>query len=140
MALTLSSTDGQTRTRNDFPSVVFAELGSEYRTAGTFQDWEWRNENSNRGAWQRVPRERWGMAAPGIGEHIYEVRPVAGAHIWSNRMRDKPIEGPGELVVSTLELTSVANATSSGSAYFLFMGGKGCARVGPGGKLLGGNQ
>ncbi len=30
--------------------------------------------------------------------------------------------------------------TETGRAYFLFMGGKGCARVGPGGGLLGGNQ
>ena len=140
LALTLSSTDGQTRTRNDFPAVVFAEIGSEHRTAGAFTDWEWRNENSNRGAWQRVPAQRWGMAAPNTGEHIYEVRPVAGAHIWSNRSRNNIQQGPGELVVMTLRLTSVANATSSGSAYFLFMGGKGCARVGPGGEQLGGNQ
>ncbi len=139
-ALTLSSTDGQTRTRNDFPSVVFAELGTEHRMNGAFKDWEWRNENSNRGAWQRVPPMRWGIAAPGIGEHIFEVRPVAGAHIWSNRERNNPNQGPGELVVMTLRLTSVANATSSGSAYFLFMGGKGCARVNEGGGLLGGNQ
>ncbi len=80
------------------------------------------------------------MAAPNTGEHIYEVRPVAGAHIWSNRSRNNIQQGPGELVVMTLRLTSVANATSSGSAYFLFMGGKGCARVGPGGEQLGGNQ
>ncbi len=139
-ALTLSSTDGQTRTRNDFPSVVFAEIGSEYRAAGAFQDWEWRNENSNRGAWQRVPPTRWGIAAPLIGENIYEVRPVAGAHIWSNRSRNNSQQGPGELVVVTLELTSVANATSSGSAYFLFMGGKGCARVNEGGEKIGGIQ
>ncbi len=140
LALTLSSTDGQTRTRNDFPITVFAEIGSEYRTAGAFNDWEWRNENSNRGVWQRVPPNRWGIAAPIIGESIYEVRPVAGAHIWSNRSRNNIQQGPGELVVQTLRLTSVANAASSGSAYFLFMGGKGCARVGPGGELLGGNQ
>ncbi len=140
MALTLSSTDGQTRIRNDFPGVVFAEIGHEHRASGPFQDWEWRNENTNRGAWQRVVPQRWGMAAPNIGETIYEVRPVAGARIWSNRTANNPIQGPGELVVVTLRLTSVANATSSGSAYFLFMGGKGCARVGPGGGLLGGDQ
>ncbi len=80
------------------------------------------------------------MAAPDIGEHIYEVRPVAGAHIWSNRNPRNVQQGPGELVVVTLQLTPVADATSSGSAYFLFMGGRGCARVGPGGDLLGGNQ
>ncbi len=80
------------------------------------------------------------MAAPNIGEHIYEVRPVAGAHIWSNRKPRNIQQGPGELVVVTLELTSVANATSSGSAYFLFMGGKGCARVNEGGEKIGGIQ
>ncbi len=141
ITLTLSSTDGQTRTRNDFPTTVFAEIGSEYRMpVANFEDWEWRNENSNRGAWQKISPNRWGMSAPGIGTHIYEVRPVAGAHIWSNRNRGNPNQGPGELVVTTLRLNPVTNATSSGSAYFLFMGGKGCARVGPGGGLLGGNQ
>ncbi len=141
IALTLSSTDGQTRTRGDFPTTVFAEIGNEFRVGSpVFDDWEWRNENSNRGAWQRVPPGRWGISAPGIGENIYEMRPVAGAHIWSNRNARNPNQGPGELVVSTLRLTSVVNAASSGSAYFLFMGGKGCARVGPGGGLLGGNQ
>ena len=75
--------------------------------------------------------QRLGIAAPDVGEHIYEVRPRAGAHIWSNA---------GEMVVVNLELTSAANATTSGRAYFLFMGGQGCARVGPGGELLGGNQ
>ncbi len=140
MALTLSSTDGQTRARGDFPTTVFAEIGSEHRAGVAFQDWEWRNENSNRGTWQQAPLQRWGISAPSIGENIYEVRPVAGARIWSNRTANNPIQGPGELVVQTLRLTSVANATSSGSAYFLFMGGKGCARVGPGGGRLGGNQ
>ena len=110
----------ETRTRGNFPTTVFAEIGTEHRTAGNFTDWEWRNENTNRGVWQRVPPTRWGISAPGIGESIYEVRPVAGAHIWSNA---------GEMVVVTLELTSVANATTSGRAYFMFMGGKGCARV-----------
>ena len=140
IALTLSSTDGQTRARNDFPITVYAEIGRESPNMPDFDDWEWRNENTNRGAWQRVTPTVWGIAAPDIGEQIYEVRPVAGAHIWSNRNADDPIQGPGELVVSTLQLTPVVNATSSGSAYFLFMGGKGCARVGPGGGLLGGNQ
>ncbi len=141
ITLTLSSTDGQTRTRNDFPITVFAEIGREnHMPSVDFEDWEWRNENSNRGAWQKVSPERWGIAAPDIGEHIYEVRPVAGAHIWSNRNPSNPNQGPGELVVVTLRVNPVANATGSGSAYFLFMGGKGCARVGPGGGLLGGNQ
>ena len=140
LTLTLSSTDGQTRTRNEFPTTIFAEIGVVHRQAGNFTDWEWRNENSNRGAWQRISPERWGMSAPDIGTNIYEMRPVAGAHIWSNRNRSNPIQGPGELVVTTLRLTPVSSATSSGSAYFLFMGGKGCARVGPGGDLLGGNQ
>ena len=141
ITLTLSSTDGQTRTRNDFPITVFAEIGREYQKDNVkFEDWEWRNENSNRGEWQRVSPNRWGMSAPDIGEHIYEVRPVAGAHIWSNRNTGNPNQGPGELVVVTLRLNPVTNATSSGRAYFLFMGGKGCARVGPGGGLLGGNQ
>ncbi len=121
----------ETRSRSNFPTTVFAEIGTEQRRAGVFQDWEWRNENSNSGMWQRVPPNRMPMSAPSVGENIYEVRPVAGAHIWSNA---------GEMVVVTLTLTSVANATVQGSTYFLFMGGKGCARVGPGGERLGGNQ
>ena len=144
ITLTLSSTDGQTRTRNDFPITVFAEHGNEHRKGSTFEDWEWRNENSNRGEWQRISPQRWGMSAPDIGEHIYEVRPIAGAHIWSVERGREGNAGrsaaPGGLVVQTLRLNPVATATSSGSAYFLFMGGKGCARVGPGGGLLGGNQ
>ncbi len=130
----------ETRARNDFPITVFAEIGSEHRTAGRFEDWEWRNENTNRGQWQRVSPSRWGMSAPDVGEHIYEVRPVAGAHIWSNRNPRNIQQGPGGMVVVTLRLTPVATATASGSAYFLFMGGKGCARVNHAGRAIGGIQ
>ena len=122
----------ETRNRGDFPTTVFAEIGRDPMVSDdVFEDWEWRNENSNRGAWQRVPPTRWGISAPDIGENIYEVRPVAGAHIWGKA---------GELELTTLRLTPVATATASGRAYVMFTGGKGCARVGPGGGLLGGNQ
>ncbi len=111
----------ETRSRNDFPITVFAEIGRDTVISDdVFQDWEWRNENSNRGQWQRVSPRRWGVTAPDVGEHIYEVRPVAGARIWGNY---------GEMMVGTLQMNPVSNATSSGNAYFLFMGGKGCARV-----------
>ena len=122
----------ETRTRDDFPTIVYAEIGRERDVSDdVFEDWEWRNENINYGMWQRVSPLRWGISASVIGENIYEVRPVAGARIWGKA---------GELELTTLQLTSVANATTRGSAYVMFMGGKGCARVGPGGGLLGGNQ
>ncbi len=75
-----------------------------------------------------------------LGENIIEVRPKAGARVWSNRRRDNPIQGPGELVVQVFNLLSGSTYATAGRPYFLFMGGKGCARVGPGGGLLGGNQ
>ncbi len=68
------------------------------------------------------------------------MRPKAGARIWSNRQRDNPIAGPGELVVQVFNLPSGSAYAAAGRPDFLFMGGQGCARVGPGGDLLGGNQ
>ena len=76
-----------------------------------------------------------------LGENIIEVRPKAGAHVWSNRNASDPNQGPGELVIPVFSPPrNTRQWTESGSAYFLFMGGKGCARVNEGGGLLGGNQ
>ncbi len=79
-------------------------------------------------------------AAKGLGDTIFEVRPKAGAHIWSNRNPNNPNAGPGELVVHVLSPQRNSRVTSTGLAYFLFPGGKGSARVGLGGELLGCNQ
>ena len=49
------------------------------------------------------------------------------AHIWSNRNPNNPNAGPGELVVHVLSPQRNSRVTSTGSAYFLFLGGKGCA-------------
>ena len=122
----------ETRARGDFPITVFAEIGRERDVSDdVFEDWEWRNENTNRGQWQRVSPSRWGISAPDVGEHIYEVRPVAGARIWSKA---------GEMMVVTLQLNPVSTATARGNAYFLFTGGKGCARVNHAGRAIGGIQ
>ncbi len=76
-----------------------------------------------------------------LGENIIEVRPKVGAHIWSNRTAGNPQRGPGELVIPLIKPAfSPLQYTGSSEACFLFMGGKGCARVGPAGERLGGNQ
>ncbi len=140
MSLTLSSSDGvTTRTRSDFPDMIFLNPDNEFRMAGKFHEWEWRVAGTNAGAWEPA---KIGVAQafypPRIGENLYEVRPKAGAHIWSTTAEQGG--APGQLVVQTLKAIPVANATSSGLAYFLFMGGKGCARVGLAGERLSGNQ
>ncbi len=64
------------------------------------------------------------------GENIIEVRPRAGAHVWSNRNAANPNAGPGELVVPVITPpVSRGQYTSAGEAYFLFTGGRGRARV-----------
>ncbi len=100
-----------------------------------FRDFEWRG-----GA-----RNSWNDLVPGgfahivfyggdLGENIVEVRPKAGARIWSNA---------GEMVIPVIKVqrsTGNRNYAHTGEVYLMFMGGKGCARVGPGGGRLGGNQ
>ncbi len=69
------------------------------------------------------------------------MRPRAGAHIWSNRNPSNPIQGPGELVIPVVSPpVAPGQYTSAGSACFLFMGGKGCARVNAWGEKIGGTQ
>ncbi len=140
MKVIFSSTDSSV-TRASFPTAGYLIQGSNTdRTTGNFTDWEWRAAFLNRGRWSEPAANRIGFAGGVLGENIIEVRPKAGARIWSNRQRDNPNQGPGELVVQVFNLPSGSEYAAAGTAHFLFMGGKGCARVGPGGGLLGGNQ
>ncbi len=141
MKIIFSSTDSSV-TRASFPVAgYFIQATSDFqRTA--FSDWEWRTPLSNNNRWQDPVTNRVGFAGGVLGENIIEVRPKAGAHVWTNRNPNNPNQGPGELVVQVFDLPSGTTTPyqAPGRAYFLFMGGKGCARVGLGGELLGGNQ
>ncbi len=142
MKIFFESTDSSV-TRASFPVAgYFIQAISEYRRPAAFTDWEWRSSGLNGGRWSDPASNRIGWAGGVLGENIIEVRPKAGAHIWSNRNAANPIQGPGELVVQDFDLPSGSSTPyrTPGGAYFLFMGGKGCARVGPGGGLLGGTQ
>ncbi len=139
MKMTFASTNPNVE-RLSFNSVVFVTPGNEHRIGSTFADWEWRSKNVSGNTWQSGLGGQFGVAALGLGTHIVEVRPKAGAHIWSvERGREGNVTrsaAPGGIIVQTFALRDSPN----GRAYFLFMGGKGCARVGLGGELLGGNQ
>ncbi len=81
------------------------------------------------------------FAGGGLGETIIEVRPKAGARIWTNRNPRNPNQGPGELVVPVFSSpTNRSQWMSVGRAYFLFMGGRGCARVNESGQTDGSVQ
>ena len=128
MSLTLSSSDSS-KTRSNFPTSFQLRAGSEHRANDTFTNFEHRFG----GRWRDGgPVISW--AGGNLGENIIEVRPKAGARVWSNRNPSKPIQGPGELVVQTFNPPSsgsqyTSNEKNGGAAYFLFIGGKGCARV-----------
>ncbi len=89
-----------------------------------FRDFEWRGGSRN--SWNAVGPGNFGHIQFGggtIGENIIEVRPKAGARIWSNT---------GEMVIPVIKVqrsTGNRNYAHTGETYFLFMGGKGCARV-----------
>ncbi len=129
-------------TRQSFTTVKFLSTRNTNRAGAEFTDWEWRTPEVNSNAWQNVlgGRDSLTFAGGALGENIVEVRPKAGAHIWSNRNANNINQGPGELVVQVITPARGRGYTAAGSTYFLFMGGRGCARVGPGGGLLGGNQ
>ena len=136
MTLTLSST-ASGATRRSFPSAL-GRISAQYDFRGAsnpFSNWEWRTEAINDNQWQDVGfidnRTTFINFAGGqLGENIIEVRPKAGAHIWTNRNPSDPMQGPGQLVIPVLSGdTFHSQYTSRGSAYFLFVGGKGCARV-----------
>ncbi len=129
-------------TARSFTTVKFLSTRNTNRAGAEFTDWEWRTPEVNSNAWQNVlgGRDSLTFAGGSLGENIVEARPKAGAHIWSNRNASNPNQGPGELVVQVITPAPGRGYSTAGSAHFLFMGGKGCARVGPGGELLGGNQ
>ena len=141
----LSSTNPNVE-RSSFKTLIAINVGKDRSqgSAAPFRNFEWRG--GSRTSWNDVLTGNFGniqFAGGTIGENIIEVRPKAGAHIWSNRNASNPNQGPGELVIPVITVQrSTGNRSYAhvGSAYFLFMGGKGCARVGPGGDLLGGNQ
>ncbi len=140
MKVIFSSTDSSV-TRASFPVAgYFIQAGSDHRSSA-FSDWEWRSPILNNGRWQdaAIAANRIGWAGGVLGENIIEVRPKAGARIWSEGGREGVLGG---MVVQDFDLPSGSTTTyaAPGEPYFLFMGGKGCARVGPGGGLLGGNQ
>ena len=141
MKVIFSSTNSSV-TRASFPVAgYFIQAISEFRRT-TFSEWEWRNALQNNNRWNDPVTNRIGWAGGALGENIVEVRPKAGAHVWSNRNPNNPNQGPGELVVQNFDLPAGGTTPyqAPGTAYFMFMGGKGCARVGPGGERLGGNQ
>ena len=143
MKLILSSTNS-TATRSSFNiSLGFLETRSDVRAGAEFTDWEWRTAGQNRGTWQNAlgGRNSIGFADGVLGENIIEVRPKAGAYIWSNRNASNPMAGPGQLVVPVIAPPrNTSQWTETGSAYFLFTGGEGCARVNEWGETDGTTQ
>ena len=141
----LSSTNSEV-TRDSFKTLIFlnVEKDESLGDADIFRDFEWRGGSRN--SWNPVAPGNFGHIQFGggdLGENIVEVRPKAGAHIWSNRDRNNPNQGPGELVIPVIKVqrsTGNRNYAHTGETYFLFMGGKGCARVNEGGEKIGGLQ
>ncbi len=126
-------------TRTSFPTAgYFLQATNDFRSS--FSDWEWRTSFLNSGRWTNPASGRISFAGGVLGENIIEVRPKAGAHVWTNRNPSNPNQGPGEIVVPVFSLSDGSNYRGVGSAYFLFMGGKGCARVNEGGEDIGGVQ
>ena len=140
MKLILSSTNPNV-TRQSF-NINIGFITSKNDFSSTFINWEWRTAAIGGNAWRNPDGTRNINFSGGVlGENIIEVRPKAGAHVWSNRNASNPNQGPGELVIPVFSPpVNTSQWTEMGSAYFLFLGGKGCARVNEGGGLLGGNQ
>ena len=140
MKLILSSTNPNVTRQSFNINIGFITSTNDFRS--TFADWEWRTAAIGNNRW-RNPDSTSNINFSGgvLGENIIEVRPKAGAHIWTNRNANNPNQGPGELVIPVFSPPENRSQwTSAGSAYFLFMGGKGCARVNLGGEKIGGNQ
>ncbi len=140
MKLTLSSTNPNVTRQSFNINLGFITSVNDY--SSTFSDWEWRTAAIDNNRW-RNPDSVTNINFSGgvLGENIIEVRPKAGAHVWTNRNPRNIQQGPGELVISVFSPPrNTRQWTETGSAYFLFMGGKGCARVNEGGRAIGGNQ
>ncbi len=140
MKMTLSSTNPSVTRRSFNINLGFITSTNDF--GSTFNDWEWRTAAIGGNQWRDPDGTRNINFSGGVlGDNIIEVRPKAGARIWTNRNPNNPNQGPGELVVPVFSPpTNASQWTKSGSAYFLFMGGKGCARVNEGGEKVGGNQ
>ncbi len=134
MWLTLSSTaPGATRQSFNI-NLGFITSANDFNS--TFKDWEWRTPAVGNNQWRGPDGTRNINFAAGVfGENIIEVRCKAEGHVWTNRNPGNPNQGPGDLVVPVFTPPRNSQWTRMGTAYFLFLGGKGCARVG-----LGGNQ
>ena len=140
MKLTLSSTNPQVTRRSFNTNLGFITSTNDF--SSTFADWEWRTAAIGGNQWRDPDGTRNINFSGGVlGDNIIEVRPKAGAHVWTNRNPRNINQGPGEMVVPVFSPpVNTRQWTETGSAYFLFMGGKGCARVNEGGELLGGVQ
>ncbi len=140
MKLILSSTNSSVTRQSFNINIGFITSANDF--GSTFSDWEWRTAAIGNNQWRNPDGNRSINFSGGVlGENIIEVRPKAGARIWTNRNANNPNQGPGEMVVPVFSPpVNTRQWTETGSAYFLFMGGRGCARVGLAGELLGGNQ
>ncbi len=138
MKLILSSTASGATRRSFNTNIGFIPSRNDF--SSTFSNWEWRTTAIDNNRWRNPDGTRNINFSGGVlGENIIEVRPKAGARIWSQAPRQGV--NPGELVIPVFSPpVNTSQWTETGKAYFLFMGGKGCARVGLGGRLLGGNQ
>ena len=140
MKLILSSGNPNV-TRRSF-NLNIGLITSQNDFGSTFHDWEWRTAAIGGNRWRNPDStNKMNFSGGVLGDNIIEVRPKAGARVWTNRNPDNVNQGPGELVIPVFSPpTNTSQWTERGSAYFLFMGGKGCARVNEGGERLGGNQ
>ncbi len=94
MKVIFSSTNSSV-TRASFPTGGYFIRGrNEHRRGNAFTDWEWRAAFLNNGRWQDPAANRIGYAGGKLGDNIVEVRPKAGAHIWSNRNARDTNQGP----------------------------------------------
>ena len=140
MKLTLSSNNPNVTRQSFNTNLGFITSTNDFNS--TFSNWEWRTAAIDNNRW-RNPDSTSNINFSGgvLGDNIIEVRPKAGAHVWTNRNPRNIQQGPGEMVVPVFSPPiNTRQWTESGSAYFLFMGGKGCARVNEGGEKVGGNQ
>ena len=134
MRLTLSSSNPNVTRGSLNISLGHFGTSNQERAGAEFTDWEFRRADVDGGAWTDVSGGIRSIPFAGgqLGGNIIEVRPKAGARIWSNRVAGQPIQGPGPMVIVDVD-PPVAHGqyTSAGGAYFLFMGGKGCERFSP---------
>ncbi len=139
MKIIFSSTDPSVMRASFQISGYWIQATSDLR-ATAFSNREWRATASNRNQWQDPAANRIGFAGGVLGANLIEVRPKAGAQIWSNRNLSNIQRSPGELVVQDFRLNPGSNHGVAGSAHFLFTGGKGCATLDEWGETDGSTQ